>query len=119
VVEGNARRDGLLLDVTMVRDHGHDLRVELAAAPAPQHLLQTVVVARHEDRDALVLPPPAELPVHRKASGDLGVEALLQRLPLEWLLEEELGAQEEPATGGIRGVLVGGDDVGSPLEQKA
>src|SRR5262249_33225899 len=33
--------------------------------------------------------------------------------------EEELRAQEEPSSGGIGGVLMGGDDVGAALEQKA
>ena len=34
-------------------------------------------------------------------------------------LQEELGAQEEPAAGGIGGVLMRGDDVCPPLEEKA
>ena len=54
-----------------------------------------------------------------KRSATCRVEALLEALALDGLLQEELGAQEEPAAAGVRGVLVGGDDVRSPLEQEA
>ena len=64
----------------MVGDHRHDVRVELAAAPAPEQVEQAVVVAGDEDRDAPALAPPADLPVHLEALRDLGREARLEAL---------------------------------------
>src|ERR1035437_10844428 len=109
-MEGHARRDGLVLDVAMVRDHRHDLPVELAAAPAPEQVQEAVVMARDEDGDALTLAPEAELPVHLEARGNVPVKFRLQTLaPAGFhvrvcafdlragrLRQEELGAQEEP-----------------------
>ena len=52
-------------------------------------------MAGDEDREAPALPPPTHLPLHRKARGDLGREALLEGGAIEGLLEKELSAQKE------------------------
>ena len=119
VVEGDSRGERLGLDVGVVGDHRHDLRVQLTTTPTPQQLLQAMAVARDQNRDALSLSPPTEPPVDLKPRGNLFDEFPPQTLMSDSLSQEELGAQEEPPTTGIRGVLMGGDDVRAPLEQKA
>jgi hypothetical protein len=92
VVEGHAGRDRLLLEVVMVGDHRHDLHVELAAAPAPQQLLQAMVMARDQDREAPALTPPADLPSHVESLGELRLEFLLEALTGGTTGRDELGA---------------------------
>ncbi len=83
VVEGDSRGERLGLDVGVVGDHRHDLRVQLTTTPTPQQVQQAMVMAGDEDRDALALAPPANSPVHLKAPGDLRLEARLQPIALE------------------------------------
>ena len=91
----------------MIRDHGDDLRVELAAARAPQQVDEAVVVAGDHDRDAPALTPPADLPVHLKPRRHLLLKARLPVLARSGqIVEEELGAQEEAPAARIGGVLV-------------
>jgi len=65
-----------------------------------------MILPGDEDRDALSLSPPADLRVHLKAPGNLSLKARLKPAVIDVRLEEELGTHEEPATTGIRGVLV-------------
>ena len=97
-MEGDPRRVRLPLEVGVVGDHRHHVSVELAPAPAPEQLDQTVVLARDENGDALALAPVADLPLHREAICDLGLEALLEALALLGeVIEEDLHPQVEPA----------------------
>src|SRR5262249_56243807 len=63
--------------------------------------------------------PRADLPVTGEAGANLLLEARLEAVAVDGRLEEELGAEEEPAAAGVGGVLMRGDDVCPPLEQKA
>ena len=60
-----------------------------------------MVIARDQDRDAQALTPPADLPVHLKAPGDVRREVLREARAVGLLIEEELGAQEEPTAGRV------------------
>src|SRR2546421_79495 len=53
MVIGDPCGERFLLEVGVVREHGHDLAVELVPAPAPQQVEQAVIVARDEDRGAI------------------------------------------------------------------
>lgn len=78
-----------------------------------------MVVAGDKDREATALAPPADLPLHREARGDLGKEGFLEGDAIEGLLQEELSAQEEAPAARVGGVLVRVDDVRAALKQEA
>ena len=92
---------------------------ELAALPGPEQLQQRVIVARHQDGDALARPRRGQAPLHREAAGHLGLEGLAQLLERQVDvpgLELEPGEVDAAVVAG--GVLVEVDDVGAVAEQE-
>ena len=107
MVVGNAEAGDVAVVVGMVRDHGDDVGVELAAPPAPEQVEQAVVVFRGEERGALPPVGVGEAPVHGERLGDsLGEGALELVPPLEQPLEAELHPHEEGSAFWIGRVLV-------------
>ena len=124
VVEGHARRRR----PPRRRSAWFEITATISASSSPRRQRQSRSSRQWSWRETRIAmrcrsPPPANLPVHLKprvppACGE-GAPASPRAPASERHLEEELRAQEEAPAGGIRGVLVGGDDVGAPLEQKA
>ena len=117
VVVGDAEQLHVVAQVRVVRRHQHDLALQLAALPAPEHVLEAVVVAGHEHGDALALARVPEAIAHVEAVGHLRGEALRQRIG--GVRHRELHPQVELAALGVRAVLVGLDDVRARLVQEA
>src|SRR5581483_9923986 len=119
VRERDPERAHVRLEVGVVRDHLHDLRAQLAAAPAPEEVEQAVLVARDEHRSALRT-PVLEAPLHPEPARDLVVERALELGRVGPLGGEvELGPHEEGAALRVRRVLGGVDDVRAALEEEA
>jgi len=119
--EPDAEARDRLAEVGVVGDHDADVGVlELPAPDAPEQVEQAVVLAGDHQRDALRgrgrMQPPAELQRTGHLAGERGAQRVQARLKL---LEAEDHAQEEAPGLGIRGVLVGLDDVRALLKEEA
>ena len=115
-MERHAELRGDRREVGVVRHDQRDLARELAGAVAEQEVVQAVVVARHEDRDALHVGRVRDPVGHREARGDLA-EAVLERDPIgRHRRQIEADALEEHLRDRI-GVLIGVEDVGAVAVQ--
>ena len=117
VVVGERETLDLALEVGVVGDDHHDLPLELAAPPAPQQVVEAVVIPGDHHHDALALDGVPDAPGHAKGLGDGESEALAQ--PAATLRRErELDAHEEDPTLRVGRVLVRAHDVGPVVEQE-
>jgi hypothetical protein len=111
VVERDARRDGHRLEVGVVGDDGADLRAQVAGPHPVDQLLQHVVGAADEDRQARPVHGLHQPPGHRPLTGQRRQPRLELGTALRQPGEQELQAQGEGAPAGVGAVLLRVDDV--------
>ena len=103
--------------VLVIRNHAGDVEVEVAALPAVQQIVQTMILLAHEYHHPFGPRRVGDLPLHGEVARERG-EALREVLAVEWqgLCEHHL-AGEEPAAAAI-GVVIRFDDPAAMLGEK-
>jgi hypothetical protein len=120
VLEGDAERAHVILEVGVVGGDQGQVGVEGAATPAPEQVEHAVLVAGDQDRHPLALIRVRHAPPHVKGFGDVQPEGLLELATGQVHLGgRELHPHEEAAVLRVGGVLVRADDVGSMAKEKA
>jgi len=119
VVVGHVERLHVAPQIRVVGDDADDRGLELTAPPAPEQVEEAMVVPRGEEHHALALAGRHEPPGHPEPrSHFLGKPPLQLDPTLLQPLEPELHPQEEGASLGVGGELVGAEDVRARVEQE-